>query len=390
MKTVASDLEKVEGQLSSYQLVRTENLIDKQPDFTIRFDCLLTAMKAPDFVGAQTQSKSQTKLQPPSTITNTVNTKFEPSIVSKHRLYLTSNSDLYEEEVGLHYCFGHLLDDEDDPLRWYLDSDSSIDVDHNYVYPSYNVSRMATDGENVLYTCYKDEGQDLIAYCIMNIDDDDRYPDEYRLWRYLRIKDMIWWNNIRKFVCATENHIHTVDHTGKRFRISNVLGGIWSYIRVAANANELYLWMHCIDNGFYGIKVFSSNFHLTRIIDFHANGIGWFVHSSTSFCVTNEYIASICTRTQGNRQVFQATFCDLNMKKLNSMPLGQYEGDIEIRTDGDERFFVTTGTRRFYIIHSIDKKQIIELEDKVNVMAVLEDQRIAVSGQVNAIEIVTY
>ncbi|CAF4568827.1 unnamed protein product, partial [Rotaria magnacalcarata] len=54
---------------------------------------------------------------------------------------------------------------------------------------------------------------------------------------------------------------------------------------------------------------------------------------------------------RNNHKVFQVTFCDLEMNKLYSLPLGRYNDDVEIRTDGEDQFFITTGHRKFYILH---------------------------------------
>ena len=72
-------------------------------------------------------------------------------------------------------------DDDDDDENYIRDS---------HISTSYTVDRMASDGENILYTSYEDEDPDLIAYCLM--DGEDGNTDKYREWNQSRIKDMIW------------------------------------------------------------------------------------------------------------------------------------------------------------------------------------------------------
>jgi hypothetical protein len=145
--------------------------------------------------------------------------------------------------------------------------------------------------------------------------------------------------------------------------------------------------MNSDENDFDGIEVYSTEFEFIRNINFDTDVIGSFTNETASFCATDNLIASICTRRQNNRQVFQVIFCDLYMTKLYSVPLGVCNGDIEIRTDRNDQFFITTGRRRFYIVASGGGKQIINLR---HCIAVFDDQRVAVSDQANGMEIINY
>jgi hypothetical protein len=78
------------------------------------------------------------------------------------------------------------------------------------------------------------------------------------------------------------------------------------------------------------------------------------------------------------------------MNKFNSILLGGYNGDIEIRTDGKDRFFITTGQRQLHIVSSKGKKQTFTLRKDGNCIAVLDNRRIAISHGRAEIELVTY
>jgi hypothetical protein len=282
-------------------------------------------------------------------------------------------------------------DDEMDEIEdssMFDEYEEDIDTEDSHRDTSFNIDRMASDGENVLYTSYYDARPDLIAYCLM--DDDNNDADEYRDWNQSRIKDMIWWNSIGKFICATGDGVYTVDYANRRFKILCVIREKWSFIRVAANTHQLFIWMQPVENDFNGIEIYSPQFACIRIIDFNTDRIGNFVNDTASFCVTDNFIASICTRKQNNREVFQVTFCDMNMNKLRTLRLGRFKNRIEIRADEIERFFITTGLRRFYIVYSNGAKQVINLQNDSNYIAVLSDQRVAVSNQNNSMEILTY
>jgi hypothetical protein len=376
MKIVSTKLKEIEQQLSTYQVMKTENVINTQPDISINFDCPVVERKIPDSTDIKINETRQTDPQQLSTETNTLNILHQPLVMQTYPVNQLRQDDHHQDagDTSSNY------DDDDD--------DDNTDSDDVHIDTSYSIDRMASDGENILYTSYYDEGPDRIAYCLLDKDEGD--ADEYRCWNQPRIVDMIWWDSIGKFVCATANGIYTVDHTNRRFKIICVIRGKWLHIRVAANTEQLFVWMNSDENDFVGIEVYSTEFEFLRDINFDRDVIGSFVNDTASFCATDNLIASICTRRQNNRQVFQVIFCDLYMTKLYSVPLGVWNGDIEIRTDRNDPFFITTGRRRFYIVASGGGKQIINLRNKGNRIAVFDDQRVAVSDQANGMEIINY
>ncbi|CAF4786523.1 unnamed protein product, partial [Rotaria sp. Silwood2] len=67
------------------------------------------------------------------------------------------------------------------------------------------------------------------------------------------------------------------------------------------------------------------------------------------------------------------------MNELNYILLGECNSNIEIRTDGKDRFFITTGQQRFYILYSDGKMQTVNLQNNGDCIAVLHNRRVAVS-----------
>lgn len=246
---------------------------------------------------------------------------------------------------------------------------------------------MASDGKNVLYTSYYDEERDFIAYC--HIEDNSDEEDQCQDWTRPRIEDMIWWNSMKTFICATKNRIYKVKYHNKLFAIDRVIRGEWSYIRVASNTDQLFLQENSTENSFNGINVYSTQFKYIRTIDFNARQIESFVDGNVSFCVTETMIASLCKSMLSNCEAFQVIFYDMDMKKLSSVPLDRCDGNIEIRTDGNNRFFITTGRRQFYIVYFNGTKREINLKDDGACIAVLENQRIATSDWSSSIQLIT-
>jgi hypothetical protein len=372
MNSVAAELKRIEQQVNMYQVTKIESLNKTKPEFSMKFDYPSVAIEIPPSPNAQINETFQTDAKESSSETNTLNIPHQPSVTQEYPIDQPRENDDIENE--------------DKSSRIASNGNNIKHVDHRQT--SYNVDLMASDGENILYTSYYDEEPDLIAYCIVDNDDGDK--DICRDWKQSSIKDMIWWNSINKFICANEDAIYSVEYINGRFKILPHLRGTWSYVRVATNVAHLLLWINSTDNRFDGIEVHSTHFECVRKIDFNSRPVGSFIYVSMSFCMTDHRIASICTRMQNNREVFQVSFCDLNMQKLNSVPLGLYEGDIEIRTDGKDRFFITTGQRRFYIVYSNGTKKMLNLQDNGERIAVLHDRRIAIGNGSSNIQLVSY
>jgi hypothetical protein len=372
MSSVAAELKRIEQQVNMYQVIKTENLNKTKPEFSMKFDYPSVAIKIPHSANAQINESLQTDTKEPSSETNPLNIPHQPSVTQEY----SKNQPRENDDI----------ENEDKSSGTASNGNNIKHVDHRQT--SYNVDLMASDGENILYTSYYDEERDIIAYCIM--DDSDGNGDKCRDWKQSCIKDMIWWNSIDKFICATEDAIYSVEYINGRFKILSHLRGSWSYVRVATNIAHLFLWLNSTVNGFNGIEVHSIHFACVRTIDFNSRQIGSFVDQSASFCMTDNRIASICTRTQNNCQVFKLIFCDLKMNELNSVLLGECEDDTEIRSDGKDRFFITTGQRQFYIVRSDGTKTMINLGDNARCIAVLHDRRIAISNGFSNIQLVSY
>lgn len=105
--------------------------------------------------------------------------------------------------------------------------------------------------------------------------------DTNREWNQSRIVDMIWWNSINKFICATNNGIYSVEYIDDRFRILNVLNGRWMKVRVAANTAHLWI------NEKEKIMVYNVNFQFVRLIHLKIPPS----IANASFCLTNSFVA---------------------------------------------------------------------------------------------------
>ena len=201
---------------------------------------------------------------------------------------------------------------------------------------------------------------------------------------------MVWWDSIEKFICVTKEGIYTVERTGETLKIMRTITEAWSYARVATNDYTLFVWINGVHNNFDGIDVYSTNFDRLETIDFNNYLPGSFTENSTSFCATNNTIVSLCTRTRRNRDVFQATFCDLHMNRSHHVLLGKYDDETEIRSDSDGRLFITTGLNRLHTISPTGQKRTIKLRSNGESIAILNNRRVVIGNGSREMQIIEY
>lgn len=374
MQKVTSDLEQIEQQINTYQAIRTENPIDTQPDFSIRFDYPSVQSKIID----STEMKMEVSETPPT----------EPQkSLPVTGLFSTICSSSVEPKPSVNQWSTVLQKKRKNDEQSTTDEDES-NSDCSHIDTSYTVGRMASDGENILYTTYQDDESDRIAYCCP--DDDDDEDDVQRHWKHGRIIDMIWWNNIKKFICATKTGIYTVEYAQRKFRINDAIHGKWSFVRVADSLMHLYAWIQSSKNDFHGIEIYSPQFESIRRIDFDKYRNERFVSDSLSFSVAGDLLASLYSRMENNRKILEVAFWNMNTKKSNTVTLDEFNRYTEIRTNGKDRFFITTGQHSFHIISPERLIQTIELENNGRWIAILDDEQVAVSNGRRDIQLVSY
>jgi hypothetical protein len=395
INNLPTELHRIEQQLNKYQLTKTENLRMIIPEFSLLFQSLsdlakdvhqsvpIEEMKTvqpvekdppPQTVDLKTLEQAAPLILPPKEIIDKLPvqssiTKTPISILSPPR-QMQSRS-LWENKVKR--------------VSFSAVCNNSLRTKHKT--SSYNIDRMASDGENIFYTSFYDDEPDLIAYCHLN---DDNRADRCRDWNQSRISDMIWWGSITQFVCGTKDKIYTVDCTDRKFRIKLVIRSRWVDVIVAANTNNLFTWANPIANDHKEIEVYSTSFDFIRKIDFASLSVGPYIGRSCSFCAADNLIALICTHVKDNREVFQVYFCDFNMNKLNTILLGPCGNYVEIRTDGKDRFFITTGLKQLHIVSPNGKKDTITLENVGDYIAVFNTHRIATSNGNANMELINY
>ncbi|CAF3358199.1 unnamed protein product [Rotaria socialis] len=276
---------------------------------------------------------------------------------------------------------------KDDPINlspWNENSlaDESLPVD--LISTTYPVDCLASDGFNVMYT--STDTPYIIAYC--HLGNNEEEEDPHRVWYQPRVLDMIYWKTIDRFVCATNKGVYTVEYNNGKFKILHAIrSNTWDDVRVAANENDLWVWLNPGKRGSDSIEIYSNAFEHTRTIKF-GGSIPDSFRRGISFSVANNCVASINTRPQNNGEVVQINVLDLDMKRLKSQDLGSCTGLVQIRTDGYNQFFITTGQRSVHCVSVPGKKSIIAIEYSGNTIAVVNRQCLVIGDSNHDLELV--
>jgi hypothetical protein len=101
-------------------------------------------------------------------------------------------------------------------------------------------------------------------------------------------------------------------------------------------------------------------------------------------------MASIRIPFHKNRKVFQVNFFDLNMNGMNWVSLGLCNDSVEIRSDGKDLVFITSGRRKLHIVSPNGAKNTVDLENDGDCIAVLDNRRILLSKARDSMETVNY
>ena len=84
------------------------------------------------------------------------------------------------------------------------------------------------------------------------------------------------------------------------------------------------------------------------------------------------------------------TLYDLKMNQAGWLPLGPCGNSMEIRTDGKELFFISTGEGQLHTVRLDGTYRTIHLKEKSDCIAILDNQRLAISKMRSSIELINY
>ncbi len=377
LHTISAEIETFTKH-SSFQSAHMEKLLEKLNELTQRLSPLAVEREY-NLPSTMPQYKFKFNYSPQAAIDDVSQTS-KASGKQDHEQAKTTEQPKVEEQNRLDSPLSNIEISESE------NSDSSF-PDENYFCnrdryepTSYDVNCMATDGINIMYSTIEDPQHDIIAYCYLDVSDEKyREADPYRPWLLPRIVDMIWWNSIDKFVCATENKILTVEYLNERFKILTVINNRWTDVRVATNTENI--WVHVTGK----IMIYNINFVLVRSIDFDIPCI----ITRESFCITDNLVAFLIIRgVRANSNILQVQFYDTNMVKIKIFDVGSGKAPCMVRTDGKDYFFIAGGKQIFYIVSSNGNKQTVNLGKQANCLAVVNSRSIVLTKLRSDLELV--
>ncbi|CAF3744657.1 unnamed protein product [Rotaria sp. Silwood1] len=141
-KNISTGLKSIEESVEKYQAIRIENLLKIKPEFSIKFDCpSVDSEDAPSSLAIETIT-----IHPADS--KNLSCKIIPLNILQQPAVQQNVAKQLEELDSFHdYGDGNGIEYDDAPT-------------------TYTIDRMASDGENIMYTSYYDEEADLIAYIL--------------------------------------------------------------------------------------------------------------------------------------------------------------------------------------------------------------------------------
>jgi hypothetical protein len=225
------------------------------------------------------------------------------------------------------------------------------------------VDRIASDGEHLLY--FSDVSKSLCY--VINILSDRQTKEITCRWPHYTIIDLVYSPVSLQFICATKTGVYTCtidsDNDNSTIDIQMQLTQNWSYVRLSADENFLWLWTDtpCLSQlRIYSPKTFDC------IKSFNLNDYSRFTDNSTSFCIHKNLLATVFQYKQANtiayKKNFHVTLCDsTDLHELCTIRLGECDIDHEIRANKNGIFFITNGKKKLWIIDRYGKKEYVKL-----------------------------
>jgi len=276
---------------------------------------------------------------------------------------------------------GNYIDDDDDgddelDLKNKIDKiDDKINTE-NYLSTRFiqqgtiltqnEVDRIASDGEHLLY--FSDTSRSLCYITdIVSTKQANGTSTTKEIscrWPHHTILDLIYSPGSSQFVAASKIGVYTCTVINSTIDIQMQLTQHWSYVRLAADKNYIWLWTDTPRSN--QLRKYSpKTFDCIKI--FNLNEYPRFTDNSTSFCIHTNILATLFQFKQvpniiTHKKIFHLTLCDsIDLHELCTIRLGQCDIDHEIRVNHDGLFFITNGKNRLWIVDQYGRKEFVRL-----------------------------
>ncbi|UJR33390.1 hypothetical protein I4U23_020838 [Adineta vaga] len=256
------------------------------------------------------------------------------------------------------------------------------------------VDRIASDGEHVLYFC---DTLKLLCY-VRDISYDKKIKEITCRWPHYPILDLIYSPGSSQFVCATRRGLYTCtidsNNDSSTIDIQMQLTQHWSYVRLSADRNFLWLWTDT--PRLSQLHVYSpKTFHCIKV--FNLSDYSRFSDNSTSFCIHENLIGTVfqfkqIINSSTYKKHFHLTLCDTSdLRELCTIHLGECDIDHEIRANNEGKFFLTNGRKKLWIIDRHGRKEFVQLSHTGRALTVHGTHQILIANgthQLQCIELI--
>ena len=261
------------------------------------------------------------------------------------------------------------LKDETDQIENHLNTENCLStsfMQQGTILTQNEVDRIASDGEHLLY--FSDTSKSLCYITdILSTKQANGTSITKEIscrWPHQPILDLIYSPGASQFICATKIGVYTITIKDSSIDIQMQLTQHWSYVRLAADKNFIWLWTDTPRAS--QLRTYSpKTFDCIKIFNLH--DYPRFSDNSTSFCIHTNILATLFQFKQvpnlvSPRKIFHLTLCDSNdLHELCTIRLGQCEVDHEIRVNHDGLFFITNGKKKLWIVDQHGKKEFVRL-----------------------------
>ena len=264
----------------------------------------------------------------------------------------------------------YFLQDETDQINKRVNTENCLStryVQQGTILTQNEVDRIASDGEHLLY--FSETSRSL---CYITTISSTKQANGTSMtkeiscrWPHHSILDLIYSPGSSQFVCATKTGVYTCTIANSTtIDIQMQLTQNWSYVRLAADKNFIWLWTDTPRSN--QLRTYSpKTFDCIKIMNL--NDYPRFTDNSTSFCVHTNILATLFQFKQTpnlvtQRKIFHLTLSNsTELKELCTIRLGECDIDHEIRGNNQGLFFITNGKKKLWIVDQSGKKEYVKL-----------------------------
>ncbi|CAF1061838.1 unnamed protein product [Rotaria sordida] len=282
----------------------------------------------------------------------------------------TQTDSMINYNYHINYGEDHHLQDETDQITNRFNIENSLTtrfIQQSTILTQNEVDRIASDGEHLLY--FSDTSKSL-CYITNLIPTKEANSTSITKeiscrWPNHTIIDLVYCPGSSQFICATKTGVYTCTITNTTIDIQIQLTQDWSYVRLAADKNYIWIWTDTPRSNQLGIYT-PKTFDCIKI--FNLNDYPRFLDNSTSFCIHSNILATLfqyrpISSIHSHRKIFQLTLCNsIDLHELCTIRLGECDIDHEIRINNNNGlFFITNGGKILWIIDQYGKKEYVQL-----------------------------